>query len=150
MALHHDDINVSECTANIVKSIKDFSNGELPTKTGKPRKINLTGIVMDAIKPLLETEGVYLFGSEHSLSISGIQREFDRAKKKATTINQKVTIHGLRHSFATNAISNGCNIIAVSKHLGHSKIDITLNTYSHLLEQTDAEMLNIIKKLSKS
>lgn len=150
MALHHDDINISECTANIVKSIKHFSNGELPTKTGKPRKINLTGIVMDAIKPLLETEGVYLFGSEHSLSISGIQREFDRAKKKATTINQKVTVHGLRHSFATNAISNGCNIIAVSKHLGHSKIDITLNTYSHLLEQTDAEMLNIIEKLSKS
>ena len=74
----------------------------------------------------------------------------DRAKKKAATINQKVTIHGLRHSFATNAISNGCNIIAVSKHLGHSKIDITLNTYSHLLEQTDAEMLNIIEKLSKS
>ena len=101
---------------------------------------------MDAIKPLLETDGVYLFGSEHSLSISGIQREFDRA----TSINQKVTIHGLRHSFATNAISNGCNIIAVSKHLGHSKIDITLNTYSHLLEQTDAEMLNIIEKLSKS
>ncbi|WP_449137271.1 tyrosine-type recombinase/integrase [Solobacterium moorei] len=71
-------------------------------------------------------------------------------RKKQLRINQKVTIHGLRHSFATNAISNGCNIIAVSKHLGHSKIDITLNTYSHLLEQTDAEMLNIIEKLSKS
>lgn len=150
MALHHDDINVAECTANITKSIKHFSNGELPTKTGKARRINLTSIVVEAIKPLLESKGTYLFGGDQSLSISGIQREFDRAKKKSVSINQNVTIHGLRHSFATNAISNGCNIIAVSKHLGHSKIDITLNTYAHLLEKTDEEMSKIIENLSKS
>ena len=148
MALHHDDINLSECTANITKSIKHFSNGELPTKTGKPRKINLTSIVIDEIKPLLETKGLYLFGGDRSLPITNIQREFAKAKKKSPQINQNVTIHGLRHSFATNAINNGCNIIAVSKYLGHSKIDITLNTYSHLLKQTDDEMMRIIQSLS--
>jgi hypothetical protein len=44
---------------------------------------------MDAIKPLLEIDGVYLFGSEHSLSISGIQRKFDRAKKKQLQLIKK-------------------------------------------------------------
>lgn len=148
MALHHDDINITECTVNIAKSIKHFSNGELPTKTGKPRIINLTGIVIDEIKPLLEIKGTYIFGGERTLPITNIQREFAKAKKKSKQINQNVTIHGLRHSFATNAINNGCNIIAVSKYLGHSKIDITLNTYSHLLKQTDDEMMRIIQNLS--
>lgn len=44
---------------------------------------------MNTIESLLETDGVYLFGSGHSLSISGIQREFDRAKKKQLQLIKK-------------------------------------------------------------
>ena len=37
-------------------------------------------------------------------------------------------------------INNGCNITMVAKYLGHSKIDETLNTYSHMY-QSDLESI---------
>ncbi len=56
----------------------------------------------------------------------------------------KLRIHDLRHSFATNLIGSGANIVAVSKYLGHASINQTLRTYAHLFEKADDEMVNLI------
>ena len=42
--------------------------------------------------------------------------------------------HDLRHSCASLLIDSGANITLVAKYLGHSKIDETLNTYSHMYQ----------------
>ena len=47
-----------------------------------------------------------------------------------------VTMHGLRHTCASMLIAKGVPIAEVSSQLGHSSIDITLRTYTHLF--TDA------------
>ena len=39
--------------------------------------------------------------------------------------------HNLRHTFATRCIENGANAKTVSEILGHSSVNITLNTYVH-------------------
>ena len=41
----------------------------------------------------------------------------------------------LRHTFATRCLESGMNIKVISQLLGHSKIQITLDTYSHVLSQ---------------
>ena len=43
-----------------------------------------------------------------------------------------VTMHGLRHTCASMLIAKGVPIADVSAQLGHSSIDITLRTYTHL------------------
>lgn len=48
----------------------------------------------------------------------------------------RVTMHGLRHTCASMLINSGIPIAEVSAQLGHSSIDITLRTYTHLF--TDA------------
>ena len=47
---------------------------------------------------------------------------------------KQITFHGLRHTHATLLIANGENIKVVSERLGHSSITMTLNTYTHVLE----------------
>ena len=44
----------------------------------------------------------------------------------------EVTLHTLRHTFASNLIASGCDVVTVQRALGHAQPSITLNTYSHL------------------
>jgi len=44
-----------------------------------------------------------------------------------------VSLHVLRHSYASIAISNGVPIPAVSERLGHADQNITLSIYAHAL-----------------
>lgn len=43
-----------------------------------------------------------------------------------------VTFHGLRHTFATNQIKSGTELIKLRRWLGHSTISTTANVYSHI------------------
>ncbi len=45
-----------------------------------------------------------------------------------------LSIHGLRHTYATAALSAKVPVKAVSANLGHANIQITLDTYSHVLD----------------
>jgi len=43
-----------------------------------------------------------------------------------------VTIHSLRHYYASGLIADGCDVVTVQRALGHKSPSVTLNTYSHL------------------
>ena len=45
----------------------------------------------------------------------------------------KLTVHGLRHTWATVALGSGVPAKVASEVLGHSSIAITMDTYSHAL-----------------
>ena len=56
-----------------------------------------------------------------------------------------IRIHDFRHSYASLLIDSGANITLVAKYLGHSKIDETLNTYSHMYQNRLDTIVNIIE-----
>jgi integrase len=45
----------------------------------------------------------------------------------------RIRIHDLRHTCATLLIAQGAHAKAIQRHLGHSSIQITFDTYGHLL-----------------
>ena len=61
---------------------------------------------------------------------------------------KQIRIHDFRHSCAFLLIHKGANIITVSKFLGHTKIDETLNTYSHMFKNKLNDIVNTINKLT--
>lgn len=52
-----------------------------------------------------------------------------------------LTLHGLRHTFASIANSKGIPVYNISKALGHSSTATTSKIYTHLLDQDHKEML---------
>jgi integrase len=49
----------------------------------------------------------------------------------------KLTLHSLRHGFASLLIAKGLNVVFVSRQLGHANPNVTLEVYAHLFEQAD-------------
>ena len=43
-----------------------------------------------------------------------------------------MTLHDLRHFYASGLIAAGCDVVTVQRALGHAKATTTLNTYAYL------------------
>ena len=60
---------------------------------------------------------------------------------------KSIRLHDFRHSCASLLINNGANVTLVAKFLGHTKIEETLNTYSHMFSTAFDNVVNIIDSL---
>ena len=49
----------------------------------------------------------------------------------------KMRFHDLRHTHCSLLISEGLNVVYVSRSMGHASPDITLKTYSHLWDAAE-------------
>jgi len=149
LALCKDDFDLEKGTVRIWHQIRKFSDGFQPLKTeSSERTLKLPTNVINAVRPLVmacSDEKPFVFGGDVSIPTATLQKKFADGIKASGV--KKIRIHDLRHSFATNAINNGCNIVAVSKYLGHSNIQQTLETYTHLLEKTDDEMIQTMNNV---
>ena len=52
---------------------------------------------------------------------------------------KRIRFHDLRHSHATLMLQNGEHPKVVSERLGHSKVGITLDLYSHVLPNLQSQ-----------
>jgi integrase len=68
-----------------------------------------------------------------------VLRLFKYVGKSAKVKNLR--FHDLRHSCASLLIDKGANILFVSKQLGHSSVQFTLNTYAHLYPSTEKTVI---------
>lgn len=74
-----------------------------------------------------------------------VEREF---KKITTELNfNKISIHSLRHTFATNCVESGVDMVVVQKWLGHASITMTMDRYTHISEDYKKDNLKKIKIL---
>lgn len=60
-----------------------------------------------------------------------LSRQFPIAVERAGL--PRITFHSLRHSHATQMLTNGTHMKVASERLGHSSIGITMDLYSHVL-----------------
>lgn len=63
---------------------------------------------------------------------------------------KRIRLHDFRHSCASLLINNNANIAVVSKFLGHSSIEETLDTYTHMFKNKLNDAVNTINKLTSS
>ncbi|MBC7958664.1 MAG: tyrosine-type recombinase/integrase [Vallitaleaceae bacterium] len=87
--------------------------------------------------------GDYLFTNDHSglpLSTRTVQRVF-KESLAAAGIDRNLSVHSLRHSFATHLIDNNTDIYFVSKLLGHSNLETTA-IYLHLSNKSFATIIS--------
>lgn len=68
--------------------------------------------------------------------------EFFKRMQERAGCEKHHTFHSLRHTFVSREIRAGKNPKAVSKYVGHGKLDITLAVYTHVSENDLKEVAN--------
>jgi len=122
---------------NLKVSDISFDRGTLRVKMGKGRKDRLT-VLSEAAIPLLERyiqyyqPDNYLFEGWYNdrYSYSSIRAIFRRALMDCG-INKRLTVHSLRHSFATHLMEHGTDLRYIQTLLGHSSSKTT-EIYTHV------------------
>lgn len=149
-ALLKTDLDTNNRYLSVTKSTRRNAVNRLKTASSR-RNVALDSDTFEMLLPLLNVEGDYLFGGLESISNSMLQREFVKAKEgtnvKLDEPLPDIRLHDFRHSHASVLINNGANIVAVSKRLGHSDINTTLRRYTHLMQKSVDEVLEIINDL---
>jgi len=62
----------------------------------------------------------------------------------ARTSLPRLRLHDLRHAHATHLLSSGVHVKVASERLGHSKVGITLDLYSHVLPGMQADAAGLV------
>jgi integrase len=130
------------------------------TKTGKKRLIELDARTVDALKAwkarqaqerLLVGPGyhndeklIFTLPDGRGYHPERFSREFERKQGTYNRLNPdtplpRLRLHDLRHTWATFALQAGIHPKIVSERLGHTKIAITLDLYSHVMPGMQSE-----------
>lgn len=78
--------------------------------------------------------------------VMSIKKSFATAKRKAG-ITRRLTMYGLRHAFATQALRKGGDLKSTSEILGHSRADTTVRIYQHVDRQMHRDVVDGIEPL---
>lgn len=88
----------------------------------------------------ISTDKLFVNRNGNRLGIHGIEYIYKQIKENAG-INPSSTPHYLRHTFATNLLSNGADLRSVQELLGHSSVTIT-EIYTEITTQRKKEVLD--------
>lgn len=116
----------------------------------------LTKVLLTDLKTLNESDSELLFGFKDTyFVISDVAPQISNTITGRKNRNcelagvKKIMIHDFRHSCASLLIHKGANIITVFKFLGHTKIEETLNTYTHLYKNALTDITSLIDEMNE-
>lgn len=155
LATTWNDWNEENQTLTINKSISKKVTGvswilTTPKNISSNRTIKVPSFVFEMLKQVKQRQiddkvlGNMVFYGSKPLPETCICRYLKQATKKAGLFD--IRIHDFRHSHASYLISKGATIVSVAKRLGHSSIEQTLNTYSHMMPNDEQKLIDILSE----
>ena len=165
LVLHWQDVDLERGTVSIRYTLQDLKDGEfafaLP-KTDKSRRVvRLTQLAVAALKGLRERqeearrvagdvwrEQDLVFTTAIGGALRGnhiLQRDFTPLCERLGL--PRIRLHDLRHTLATLLFVNRIPTKVVQEMLGHSDVGMTLDVYSHVLPEMQAETAESLDNL---
>lgn len=71
-------------------------------------------------------------------------------RRISNALSLSFNFHSLRHTHATLLLENGAKMKEISERLGHSRISITMDTYSHVTDKMRNQTVDIMENLRKN
>lgn len=142
LALTYEDIDLEKRIISITKSYQRIKGKDMvtPPKTPKSnRKVTIPSFLAEELKEYCSMlYGITPKERMFRFTKSFMEHEIVRGIKETGV--KRIRLHDLRHSHASLLVEMGFQPLAIAERLGHEKIETTLNTYSHLYPNKQAEL----------
>ena len=142
LALTYEDIDLEKRCITINKSYQRLNGKDMitPPKTPKSnRQISIPPFLAEELKEYCSMlYGITANERMFRFTKSFMEHEMVRGIKETGV--RRIRLHDLRHSHASLLVEMGFQPLAIAERLGHEKIETTLNTYSHLYPNKQAEL----------
>ncbi len=140
-ALKTTDINHEALTLAVQRQVQRAGEGKVEIrapKYGSERTVYLAAALVELLDEHVRNHcpvaqaGPWLFagGADDPPHQNTVGHQWRRACRRAGV--DGVTLHDLRHFYASGLIAAGCDVVTAQRALGHAKAITTLNTYAHL------------------
>ncbi|MFP5099639.1 site-specific integrase [Staphylococcus equorum] len=94
--------------------------------------------IIEEVRKEANPDDVYIFGGNKPLSYEATRVNFKKVFK-----DDGLTLHSLRHSYASHLINNSVDIYVLMHLMRHANVKQTIQTYSHLYNDTKLDALKL-------
>jgi integrase len=86
--------------------------------------------------------------TQKPMAIASVQGAFRQAKNAASITKRRVSVHTLRHCYATHLLEAGVNPRIIQRYMGHAHLETTM-VYFHLTQKGTEDAAKIINSTMK-
>ena len=154
-ALRWTDIegNIIHVRRSVTQKLKGDDVETPPKNKSSYRNLQMPKNLMDILdehKSILISNGIYreenrICGGERCLRDSSIEHKNTLYANAAGLPH--IRIHDFRHTHASVLINEWISIQEIARRLGHSKVEITWNTYAHLYPREEERAVRILERI---
>ena len=151
LALTYSDIDFDNCTVSIDKSYQRLKRKDVITEP-KTQRSKRVVTIPEFLRDELAEYCDHLYGilpTERMFHVTKYYFEHEMHRGIELTGVRKIRLHDLRHSAASLMVSLGFQPLEIADRLGHERIETTLNTYSHLYPNKQAELAGRLNEVGK-
>ena len=151
LALIPADIDFEKSVIAISKSYQRLGDKDVITSPKTPksnRVVTMPEVLSACLKGYMEkcyglqpgdrlfpyTKHFLYHEMEYGCKLSGVKR---------------IRVHDIRHSHASLLVEMGCSPLLIAERLGHEKVQTTMDTYSHLYPNKQAEVARQLDAIAR-
>ena len=117
-----------------------------PKTKNANREIPINKGFIEIFKKIKSDNEYYILSNNEKYIEPRTYRKYFNKVLKESKI-KPFNFHSLRHTFATNCITLGCDYKTVSELLGHANVNITLNLYVHPRYSQKKKCIDLVSKI---
>ncbi|MCL4935339.1 tyrosine-type recombinase/integrase [Streptococcus suis] len=145
LALHWSDIDLNNATVSITKTLNRYGSINSPKSNASIRDIDIDSQTVAMMKEYRrrQIQEAWTLGRSETVVFSDFIHDYPEDKTLGNRLTTRlrniglpnIGFHGFRHTHASLLLNSGIPYKELQHRLGHSRISMTMDIYSHLSKE---------------
>ncbi|WP_421425842.1 tyrosine-type recombinase/integrase [Streptococcus suis] len=156
LALHWSDIDLNNATVSITKTLNRYGSINSPKSNASIRDIDIDSQTVAMMKEYRrrQIQEAWTLGRSETVVFSDFIHDYPEDKTLGNRLTTRlrniglpnIGFHGFRHTHASLLLNSGIPYKELQHRLGHSRISMTMDIYSHLSKERAKDAVTFYEK----